>query len=53
MRILNNVEFNNSNCSIFKIKPDYMIDDAITAAKEKYAREMGFVNQMEYPPTGG
>ncbi|MDZ7336737.1 MAG: hypothetical protein ONB32_16430 [candidate division KSB1 bacterium] len=33
---------------MIEIKGDYMIDDAITAAKEKYAREMGFVNQMEY-----
>jgi hypothetical protein len=34
--------------TMVEIKGDYMIDDAITAAKEKYALEMGFVNQMEY-----
>ena len=31
-----------------RIKVDHRIDDAVTAAKEKYALEMGFVNQMEY-----
>ncbi len=25
-----------------------MIDDAVTAAKEKYALEMGFVNKMDH-----
>ena len=33
---------------MIEIKGDHKIDDAITDAKEKYAREMGFVNQMEY-----
>ncbi|MDZ7357407.1 MAG: hypothetical protein ONB33_07320 [candidate division KSB1 bacterium] len=39
---------NDGSWTIIEIKGDYMIDDAVTAAKEKYAREMGFVNQMEY-----
>jgi len=34
---------------MIEIKGDYMIDDAVTAAKLKYAEEMGFMNQMEYP----
>ena len=34
--------------TMIEIKGDYMIDDAVTAAKEKYAMEMGFVNKMEY-----
>lgn len=33
---------------MFEIKADDMIDDAVTAAKEKYTREMCFVSQMEY-----
>ena len=33
---------------MIEIKGDYMIDDTVTAAKEKYALEMGFVNKMEY-----
>lgn len=33
---------------MIEIKADYMIDDTVTAAKEKYALEMGFVNKMEY-----
>jgi len=33
---------------MIEIKDDYMIDDAVTAAKAKYAEEMGFVNKMEY-----
>jgi len=34
--------------TMVEIKGDYMIDDEVTAAKAKYATEMGFVNQMEY-----
>ncbi len=34
--------------TMIEIKGDYMIDDAVTAAKEKYTREMRFVSQMEY-----
>jgi hypothetical protein len=34
--------------TMIEIKGDYMIDDTVTAAKEKYALEMGFVNKMEY-----
>jgi hypothetical protein len=28
---------------VFEIKADYLIDDAVTAAREKYALEMGFI----------
>ena len=34
--------------TMIEIKGDYMIDDTVTAAKAKYAQEMGFVNKMEY-----
>jgi hypothetical protein len=34
--------------TMIEIMGDYLIDDAVTAAKEKYALEMGFVNKMEY-----
>jgi len=34
--------------TMIEIKADDMIDDAVTAAKERYALEMGFVNQMEH-----
>ncbi len=33
---------------MIEIKGDYLINDTVTAAKEKYALEMGFVNKMEY-----
>jgi len=33
---------------MFEIKADYMIDDRVIAAKELYAAQMGFENQMRY-----
>ncbi|MFZ5517469.1 MAG: hypothetical protein ACOY90_12560 [Candidatus Zhuqueibacterota bacterium] len=31
---------------MFEIKAVYMIDDPVNAAKERYAAQMGFENQM-------
>lgn len=33
---------------MFEIKADYMIDDRIIAAKELYAAQMSYENQMRY-----
>lgn len=33
---------------MIEIKGYYMIDDDVTATKEKCVREMGFINQLEY-----
>ena len=42
------VQDNNGNLTMLKIKTDYMIDDRVIAAKESYASQMGFENQMRY-----
>ncbi len=42
------VQDNSGNCTLFEIKADYMIDDQVNAAKELYATQMGFENQMRY-----
>ena len=34
--------------TMFEIKADYMIDDRIIAAKELYAAQMSYENQMRY-----
>lgn len=39
---------NAGNWTMFEIKADYMIDDKVIAAKELYATQMGFENQMRY-----
>jgi hypothetical protein len=36
------------NWTMFEIKADYMVDDRVIAAKELYASQMGFENQMRY-----
>lgn len=36
------------NWTMFEIKADYMIDDRVIAAKELYAAQMSYENQMRY-----
>ena len=34
--------------TMFEIKVDYMMDDLVITAKQLYATQMGFENQMRY-----